>query len=299
MTLFHKPVLLEESVAGLDIKPDGIYVDATFGGGGHSREILKNIKKGWLIAFDQDQDARQNKIDDERFILINHNFRYIKNFLKFHNITHVDGILADLGLSSHHIDQTERGFTFKADSDLDMRMNRNKKLTAADIINTYTQDKIADILYKYGEIKNAGKIAEIIVKTRTEKKIKTSHDLTAILQKYVPGKQTNKFFAKVFQALRIEVNDEINSLKEFLEHGYNLLSAKGRMVIISYHSLEDRIVKNFFRTGNFEGEIRADIYGHTNEIFRQVNKKVIVPDEKEIQENNRARSAKLRIAEKV
>jgi 16S rRNA (cytosine1402-N4)-methyltransferase len=297
--MYHKPVLLKECIDGLNIKTDGIYVDATFGGGGHSAEILKRLSsKGSLIAFDQDQDALKNKSDDERLILINQNFRYMRNFLKLFNAIPVDGILADLGVSSHQLDVAERGFSLRSEGKLDLRMNQKKGLTAAKVINSYTTVKLKELFFRYGELKNAPKIAERIEKVRSDSAINTTSDLKEALKNLYPESQEHKFLAKVFQALRIEVNDELGALTEFLEQSVDVLKPGGRMVVISYHSLEDRLVKNMFKTGNTDGEIRKDFYGNTETKFRMISKKPVIPGEDEIRQNKRSRSAKLRIAEK-
>ncbi len=299
MSTYHTPVLLHKCVNALNIKRGGIYVDVTFGGGGHSREILKNLdKSARLIAFDQDLDAQANIIDDKRFLFIHSNFRYIKNYLKYYNIEKVDGILADLGISSFHIDAKQRGFSFKSDADLDMRMNTKMKKTAADIVNEYDENDLIKIFRQFGEIKNAGALAKQIIAGRSTKKVKKISDFIEIIKNKIPKKQENKYLAKVFQALRIELNDEINALEEFLLSTGELLNTEGRLVVLSYHSLEDRYVKNYIRSGNCKGIIEKDIYGNYKQIFKQINKKPIVPDEEEINNNPRARSAKLRIAEK-
>ncbi|MCF6243345.1 MAG: 16S rRNA (cytosine(1402)-N(4))-methyltransferase RsmH [Bacteroidales bacterium] len=299
MSIYHTPVLLHKCVNALNIKKGRIYVDVTFGGGGHSREILKNLdNNARLIAFDQDLDAQANIIDDERFLFIHSNFRYIKNYLRYYNIEKVDGILADLGISSFHIDAKQRGFSFKSNADLDMRMNTKMKKTAADIVNGYDEKDLIRIFRQFGEIKNAGALAKQIIAGRSTKKIKKINDFIEIIKNKIPKKQENKYLAKVFQALRIELNDEINALEEFLESTGELLNTEGRLVVLSYHSLEDRYVKNYIRSGNCKGIIEKDIYGNYKQIFKQINKKPIVPDDEEIKSNPRARSAKLRIAEK-
>jgi 16S rRNA (cytosine1402-N4)-methyltransferase len=297
--MYHQPVLLKESIEGLNIIKDGIYVDATFGGGGHSQEILKHLGKGSLIAFDQDQDAMKNKLDDQRLILINQNFRFIRNFLKLYRAVPVDGILADLGISSHQIDGPERGFSLRYEGELDLRMNQRKNLKAANIVNEYSVNKLREIFYSYGELNNSNKIATEIEHARTKEKIKTTKQLQEATRSCAPKGLENKFYAKLFQALRIEVNDELGSLKELLNQSVDLLKSGGRLVVISYHSLEDRLVKNFLKAGNFEGEITKDFFGNPQSKFRLINRKPIVPGEEEINKNNRARSAKLRIAEKI
>jgi 16S rRNA (cytosine1402-N4)-methyltransferase len=298
MIAYHVPALLEESVLGLNIKPGGIYVDVTFGGGGHSREILKLLKGGKLIAFDQDTEALKNRIEDKRLMLIHSNYRYIKNFLKFNGFNQVDGIIADLGISFHQVDELSRGFSFKSDADIDMRMNTNAKIKASDILNSYDENRLTKILKEYGELKNAWSITKALLESRNIQKFQKISQLVQVLGKFAPGNAENKFFAKVFQALRIEVNQEMESLQEFLKASGMLLKKGGRLVVISYHSLEDRMVKNFIRAGNFEGEIEKDVFGNYNTPFSQVNKKIIVPDDQEIITNPRSRSAKMRIAEK-
>ena len=297
---YHKPVLLSQSIDGLKINPDGIYVDLTFGGGGHAHAILDCLQNGKLIAFDQDEDALENCIEDKRFIFINHNFRFLKHFLVYYNIEKIDGIFGDLGVSSHQFDSSDRGFSFRWEqSHLDMRMNRKVDFTARDVVNSYNEKRLEEVLHQYGELDNARRIAEKVVKRREAKTIETIDDLTGILSDQAPRNRENKFMAKVFQALRIEVNKEMESLKHVLNQSVNVLSKGGRLVIISYHSLEDRMVKNFIRSGNFAGNIEKDFFGNAKTPFKQVNRKPIVPDSKEIEKNNRARSAKLRIAEKI
>lgn len=295
---YHNPVLLFESVGGLQIDPDGIYVDVTFGGGGHSREILKQLGDGGkLFAFDQDTDALQNKIDDERFVLINENFRYIKRFLRFHGVTKVNGILADLGVSSHQFDMAERGFSTRFDADLDMRMNKDDALSAFEVINNYGEEKLSSVLFEYGELRNSRAMVKEIVQARSQDKIKTSFRLKEVLQRFLPKAKEHKILAKIFQAIRIEVNQEIEVLKEFLLQTPELLNKGGRLSVISYHSLEDRLVKRFIQNGIFEGEPEKDFYGNVEVPFKKA-RKLIVPDNVEIKNNNRARSAKLRIAVK-
>jgi len=296
---YHTPVLLKESIDGLNIKPDGIYVDVTFGGGGHSREIIKHLKTGKLIAFDQDNDAQQNLIDDKRFLFVNHNFRFLKNFLKYYKIDKVDGILADLGLSSHHIDQPDRGFSFRYDGKLDMRMNQSAKLSAHEIVNTYSEQQLSKIFWEYGELDNGRKLAKAIITGRQVSEIKDIKALVDVLTPFLPKHAEHKFLAKVFQALRIEVNREMDFLKDMLGQTIDVIKPQGRLVVITYHSLEDRLVKNFIKSGLFEGEAEKDFFGNTKTPFVAVNRKIIVPTDKEIEENNRARSAKLRIAERV
>ncbi|MBT5100085.1 16S rRNA (cytosine(1402)-N(4))-methyltransferase RsmH [Polaribacter sp.] len=293
---YHNPVLLKESVDALSIKEDGVYVDVTFGGGGHSREILSRLgPKGKLFAFDQDPDALENLIDDARFVLIPENFRFISRFLRFHRIKKVDGVLADLGVSSHQFDEAERGFSIRFDGDLDMRMNQKSKVSAKEIINNYSEEKLAEILFLYGELRNSRNIAKTIVEQREVAKIQTSFQLKEVLQKYLPNAKEHKILAQIFQAIRIEVNEELDVLREFLEQIPNLLTANGRLSVIAYHSLEDRLVKRFIRTGMFRGELEKDAFGNSNEPLQKVGK-LIVPSTEEIKGNNRARSAKLRIA---
>ena len=293
---YHNPVLLHESIDALAIKKDGVYVDVTFGGGGHSREILSRLgATGKLIAFDQDLDAKRNKIDDNRFILIEENFRYIGRFLKFYGVKKVDGILADLGVSSHQFDEAERGFSIRFDGELDMRMNQSSKTSAKKIINTYTEEMLANILFMYGELRNARAIAHTIVEARTDGVIETSFQLRKLLQKYLPKAKEHKILAQIFQAIRIEVNEELEVLKEFLIQTPDLLSQEGRLSIISYHSLEDRLVKRFIRTGLFDGEPEKDFFGNIHVPLMKLGK-LIIPNQEELRKNNRARSAKLRVA---
>jgi len=293
---YHNPVLLHESIDALAIKEDGVYVDVTFGGGGHSREILKRLGvNGRLFGFDQDPDALVNSIDDERFELIPENFRYISRFLRFNGVRKVDGVLADLGVSSHQFDEAERGFSTRFDGDLDMRMNQRSKISAKEIINNYSEEKLAEILFLYGELRNSRNIAKTIVEERQVQKIDTSFQLRKVLQKYLPKAKEHKIIAQIFQAIRIEVNEELAVLKEFLEQMPSLLNKNGRLSVISYHSLEDRLVKRFIRTGLFKGELEKDVFGNSNEPMQKVGK-LIVPTAEEIKINNRARSAKLRIA---
>lgn len=297
MTEYHTPVLLNESIEGLNIDPEGIYVDLTFGSGGHSGEILKKLKGGKLISFDQDEDAKQNAIKDERFVFVQGNFRFFKNFLLYLGFEKVNGIFADLGVSSNHFDKTERGFSFRSEGLLDMRMNTSAKLTAAHLVNTLAPEKISNILYEYGEIRNAHQVAGLIVKARNAKTIETTFDLCKALLPLTPKGIEHKFLAKVFQALRIEVNAEMEALREMLEQTPEMIISGGRLVILTYHSLEDRLVKNFMRSGNFEGKTESDVFGNINGLpFKVFNNKVIIPNETEINQNSRARSAKLRIA---
>jgi 16S rRNA (cytosine1402-N4)-methyltransferase len=297
--VYHIPALLDESIEGLNIRPDGIYVDATFGGGGHSMEILKQLTTGKLVAFDQDEDSRINAPDDKNLIFLNQNFRFLKNNLLFNGIKSIDGLIADLGVSFHQFDEPERGFTFRSDAPLDMRMNRSSSLTAASLIQTLEESMLADIFYNYGELTNSRKLAREIVNARKVKPVASTFDLVAVIRKLAPQKQEHKFYAKVFQALRISVNHEIEYLKEMLLQALDVLSIGGRLVVITYHSLEDRIVKNFMRTGNFEGTGKKDFYGNPQTPFRLITRKGITPGAVEIARNNRARSARLRVAEKI
>ena len=297
---YHVPVLLNESIDGLAIKPDGIYVDVTFGGGGHSKEILRRLgKKGHLYSFDQDPDAEKNIVNDDRFTFVRSNFRYLKNWMRYYGVDHIDGLLADLGVSSHHFDDETRGFSFRFDAPLDMRMNKRAGTTAAEILNNYDEEQLADIFYIYGELKNARKIAAIIANTRNEKKIETTGDLMNVTEKLFQREREKKEMAKMFQALRIEVNHEMDALKEMLNGAMDTLCEGGRLSVITYHSLEDRIVKNMMKAGNVEGKIKQDFFGRIEAPFRLVNNKVIVPSDEEQQQNPRSRSAKLRIAEKI
>jgi 16S rRNA (cytosine1402-N4)-methyltransferase len=297
--MFHNSVLLGESVKALAIRPDGIYVDATYGGGGHSKAILNEMKGGKLFAFDQDEDALANKIEDDRLVMVHNNFRYLRNVLKLYKVVPVDGILADLGISSYQIDQPGRGFSTRFDGELDMRMNRNKKVSAKEIVNQYSEEKLTKIFRDYGELKNAFKIARLILAARKLSPVNTTMDLKeALIQATEKGKE-NKFYAQVFQALRIEVNQELESLKEFLIQATDVLKTGGRLVVISYHSLEDKIVKDYFRSGNFEGTVEKDFYGNPVVPLAVINRKSIVPSDEEIAMNSRARSARLRIAEKI
>ena len=299
-TTYHVPVLLNESIDGLNIKSDGIYVDVTFGGGGHSREILRRLgPKGRLYGFDQDSDAEGNIPDDERFTFVRSNFRYLKNWMRYYEVEKIDGLLADLGVSSHHFDDETRGFSFRWDSPLDMRMNKRAGVTAADFINKAEEEKIADVLYLYGEIRQARRIASQIVKARSEKPLLTTGDLLKVVQPLMPHNREKKDLARVFQALRIEINHEMDALKEMLLAASEVLAEGGRLSVITYHSLEDRIVKNVMKSGNVEGKIEQDFYGRKSSPFRSVNSKVIVPSDQEQQTNPRSRSAKLRVAERV
>ena len=296
---YHVPVLLQESVDGLDIKPNGIYVDVTFGGGGHSREILSRIgENGHLYSFDQDEDAEKNILNDNRFTFVRSNFRYLRNWMRYYGVEHIDGLLADLGVSSHHFDDETRGFSFRFDAPLDMRMNKRSGMTAAEILNNYDEEQLADIFYIYGEIKNARKVASAIIKARGIKAIETTGDLMQITESLFPREREKKETAKLFQALRIEVNHEMEALKEMLYGAQDVLREGGRLSVITYHSLEDRIVKNIMRAGNAEGKVNQDFFGRTVAPFRQISNKVIIPNEEEQQRNPRSRSAKLRIAER-
>lgn len=297
--MYHNPVLLKQSVDALVTNPDGIYVDCTFGGGGHSREILSRLsEKGRLFSFDQDLDALKNTIDDPRFTLVNQNFRFLENSMLAYGISQVDGILADLGVSSHQFDEAERGFSTRSNAPLDMRMNVMQGLDAKKIINDYEEEELADIFYHYGELREARKLAREIVHHRKSKKIETTEDLKNLFS-YIPAFKQNKFFAQVFQAVRIEVNQELEVLKEMLVQSYKILKVEGRLVVISYHSLEDRLVKRFLKNGMFEGEPQRDIYGNYAKAFELLKTKAIIPDDKEIEENSRARSAKMRIGIKL
>ena len=299
MQQYHNPVLLKETVDGLNIIENGTYVDVTFGGGGHSKEILKRLgENGRLIAFDQDQDALLNRIDDSRFTLINENFRYVKRFLKFHGVMSIDGILADFGVSSHQFDIPERGFSTRFEANLDMRMNQQEKLSAFHVVNEYTEEQLRQVFWQYGELRNAPVLARTIVSERKENEIITSEQLKSVLKKHLPQRKENKILAQIYQAIRIEVNQEIEVLKEFLLQTPEILKKGGRLSFISYHSLEDRLVKRFIRNGMFEGEPEKDVFGNVTVPLRKIGK-LIVPSQEEIQLNNRARSAKLRIAEKI
>ncbi len=295
---YHSPVLLKECIEGLNINPEGTYVDVTFGGGGHSREILKHLTTGKLYAFDQDDDALKNKIDDERFTLIKQNFKYLKNFLKMYNALPIDGLLADLGVSSHQFDEADRGFSTRFDSKLDMRMDRNSKLTAADVLNTYSEEDLKRIFKLFGEVDNAGRLAYVVFHSRKEKQIETVNDLKVAIEKCVKRGRENQYYAQVFQALRIEVNKELEVLQELLLQSLDVLKPGGRLVVISYHSLEDRLVKNIMRSGKFEGEVEKDFFGNQLTPFKQITRKPVIPGDKENEDNSRSRSAKLRIAEK-
>jgi len=298
--VYHVPVMLHECIEALDIKPDGIYVDVTFGGGGHSREILKKLgPKGRLIAFDQDPDAIKNAIDDERFVLVHQNFRFLKNCLRLQGVKEVDGILADLGVSSHQFDDASRGFSIRFDADLDMRMDQVSDLDARKVVNTYSEDELHRIFGMYGEVQNAKSLAKTIVTARLSKPINTIAELKEAIKKLVPKGKEHKYHAQVFQALRIEVNKELDALQEFLTQSPLVLKEGGRLVVMSYHSLEDRLVKNFMLKGKFRGEVEKDFYGNEIKPFRVLTRKAITASEEEVKNNNRARSAKLRVAEKI
>ena len=296
---YHNPVLLQASVDGLNIKPDGIYVDVTFGGGGHSKEILSRLgTKGKLFAFDQDEDALANALQDERFVLINENFRHIKRFLRFYGVKSVDGILADLGVSSHQFDVAERGLSTRFDAGLDMRMSQKNDLNAYRVVNEYDEPNLRRVFLDYGELKSAPALAKTIIEARENQPIKTTDELKEVLARHLPERVRNKILAQIYQAIRIEVNQEMDVLKEFLEQSLEILNPKGRLSVISYHSLEDRLVKRFMKNGMFQGEPERDFFGNFSVPFKTIGK-LIVPDNEEIKLNNRARSAKLRIAEKI
>ena len=297
--VYHIPVLLNESIEGMNLHADGIYADMTFGGGGHSKEILRRMGEDChLYSFDQDEDAEKNIVDDKRFTFVRSNFRYLRNFMRYYGVEQLDGILADLGVSSHHFDDSERGFSFRFDGKLDMRMNKRAGMTAADIVNTYDEEKLADVFYIYGELKNSRKLAATIAKARQQKQITTIGEFLDIIKPLFGREREKKKLAKVFQALRIEVNHEMEALKEMLYEATDLLKPGGRLVVITYHSLEDRMVKNLIKAGNIEGKVEQDFYGNVQSPFRAVNNKVIVPTDEEVNQNPRSRSAKLRIAEK-
>ena len=295
---YHSPVLLNKCIEGLNIKPTGIYVDVTFGGGGHSKEIMKHLDGGKLFAFDQDTDAYENNLRQDGFKLIDANFRYLRNFLRMEGVKKVDGILADLGVSSHQFDVAERGFSTRFEGELDMRMNPKSDLSAKEIVNDYSEENLANVLYKYGELKNSRRIANAIVSARQVEKINTTTELIVVVAKIVPEKYRNQFLARIFQAIRIEVNDEIVALEEMLLSGVDMLNPGGRLVVLSYHSLEDRLVKNLMKKGNLEGNTEKDFFGNPIKDLKEINRKVIVATADEIKQNSRARSAKLRIAEK-
>ena len=297
---YHIPVLLEESVNGLDIQPDGVYIDVTFGGGGHSREILKHLgPKGHLYSFDQDQDAESNIVNDDRFTFVRSNFRYLTNWMRYYEVDQIDGLLADLGVSSHHFDDESRGFSFRFDAPLDMRMNTRATLTAADVVNDYSEERLADIFYIYGELKNARRVAAALVKTRQQQRIGTTGQLLHATESLFAREREKKEVTKLFQALRIEVNHEMDALREMLNAACTLLRPGGRLSVITYHSLEDRIVKNVMRAGNAEGKVEQDFFGRTKSPLHLINNKVVTPSDEEVERNPRSRSAKLRIAEKI
>ena len=295
---YHNPVLLNECIEGLNIKPAGIYVDVTFGGGGHSKLILKNLNGGTLYAFDQDKNAHKNALPEDAFKLINANFRHLKNFLRMEGVRKIDGLLADLGVSSHQFDVAERGFSIRFDGELDMRMNTNSSLSAKQVVNEYGQEELANVLFKYGELRNSRAIAREIINARDIETIVTTNQLIEVVEKMVPEKKRNQFLARIFQAIRIEVNDEIKALEEMLLDAVDMLNEGGRLVVLSYHSLEDRMVKNLMKKGNIEGNLEKDFFGNPVKDLKEVNRKVIVATEEQIVENTRARSARLRIAEK-
>lgn len=299
-SVYHIPALLEECMCGLDIKPAGIYVDVTFGGGGHSRAIMEQLgKEGHLYSFDQDLDAYANRIDDPRFTFVHSNFAYVRNFLRYYHVDKVDGIMADLGVSFHHFDEKERGFSFRAEGRLDMRMNQDATRDASWIVANYTEEQLADVLYLYGELRNSRKIAHAIVAARQKSPIETTEDLLAVVKPFIKPAVEKKELAQVFQALRIEVNDEIAVLKRMLQSTLQVLKPGGRLVVLTYHSLEDRLVKNFMKAGNVEGKVEKDFFGRVNSPFRLVNNKVILPSDEEVARNPRSRSAKLRIVERI
>ena len=295
---YHNPVLLNECIEGLNIKPTGIYVDVTFGGGGHSKLILKNLKGGKLFAFDQDENAHKNALQEDGFKLINANFRHLKNFLRMEGVRKIDGLLADLGVSSHQFDVAERGFSIRFDGDLDMRMNTNSSLSAKEVVNEYTQQDLANVLYKYGELRNSRAIAREIVEASEQEAIITTNQLIDVVGHMVPEKNRNQFLARIFQAIRIEVNDEMKALEEMLLDAVDMLNEGGRLVVLSYHSLEDRMVKNLMKKGKLEGELEKDFFGNPIKDLTEITRKVIVASKQQIEGNTRARSAKLRIAEK-
>ena len=296
---YHSPVLLHECIDGLNIKPDGIYVDVTFGGGGHSRLIMSELSNGKLFAFDQDGNTINNDLKKSGFKLINANFRYLKNFLRMEGVTKIDGLLADLGVSSHQFDVAERGFSTRFDGELDMRMNANADLSAMEVINDYSEEALANILFRYGDLKNSRRISREIVNTRLISPISTTSELIEVIKDIVHEKYRNQFLARVFQAIRIEVNDEITALEEMLLSAVDILNTEGRLVVLSYHSLEDRLVKNLMKKGNFEGTVEKDFFGNPIKSLKEINRKIIVASKEEVKKNSRARSAKLRIAEKI
>ena len=299
LMMFHNPVLLNKSIDGLNIKPNGIYVDVTFGGGGHSALILKKLDKGKLFAFDQDKNTNKNAFNDKRFKLINANFRYIKKFLKIEGVHKIDGLLADLGVSSNQFDIAKRGFSIRFNGDLDMRMNTDSNFSAKDVVNDYSEEDLSNIFYNYSDLKNSRKISSKIVVARKKNRINTTKDLISIINPLVLTKNKNNFLARVFQAIRIEVNDEVKALKEMLLSTVDLLEFQGRLAVISYHSVEDRLVKNLIKKGDFEGNLKKDFFGNPIKQLKEINNKIIVASQKEIQDNPRSRSGKLRIAEKT
>ncbi len=297
---YHVPVLLQESIDGLNVRPDGIYVDVTFGGGGHSREILRRLgPNGHLYSFDQDADAEQNIVDDNRFTFVRSNFRYLKNWMRYYEVEHIDGLLADLGVSSHHFDDETRGFSFRFDAPLDMRMNKRAGTTAADVLNNYSEEQLSNVFYLYGEMKQARRIASAIVKSRQQQSIETTQQLMQVVEKLIAREHEKKDMARLFQALRIEVNHEMQALQEMLYGAQQLLCTGGRLSVITYHSLEDRIVKNMMRAGNAEGKLEQDFFGRSKAPLKVINNKVVEPSAEELERNPRSRSAKLRIAEKI
>ena len=299
-TVYHIPALLNEVVEGLAIKPNGIYVDVTYGGGGHSRAIMEHLgPQGHLYGLDQDLDAWENRLDDPRFTFVHSNFAFLSNFMRYHGVEQVDGILADLGVSFHHFDDSARGFSFRSDAALDMRMNRSGGVTAADVLNTYDESRLADLLYLYGELRQSRRMASSIVKARSHGAMSTTGELIEAVRPHIKASQERKELAQVFQAIRIEVNHELDALRRLLEQAVALLAPGGRLAVITYHSLEDRMVKNFVRSGNVEGRVEQDFFGRVNAPLRAVNNRVIVPGDDEVARNPRSRSAKLRIAEKV
>lgn len=299
-SVYHIPALLEECMSGLAIKPQGIYADVTFGGGGHSRAIMQRLgPDGRLYSFDQDLDAYANRIDDPRFTFVHSNFAFLRNFLRYYGVEYVDGIMADLGVSFHHFDEKDRGFSFRAEGRLDMRMNQDAKRDASWIVANYTEEQLADVLYLYGELRNARKMAHAIVSARAKNPIETTGDLLGVVKPFIKPSAEKKELAQVFQALRIEVNDEIAVLKRLLQSSLKVLKSGGRLVVLTYHSLEDRLVKNFMKSGNVEGKVEKDFFGRVDTPFKLINNKVILPTEEEIERNPRSRSAKLRIAERI
>lgn len=299
MTNYHTPALLKDCIDGLNVNPDGNYIDATFGGGGHSAAIVKLLNNGHLFGFDQDEDARSNIVDEEHFTFVHANFRFLKHFMRYHNVDGIDGILADLGVSFHHFDTAERGFSFRFDAPLDMRMNQNATLTAAKVINEYSVERLSFIFKTYGDFHMAYKLANTIDKARAESLLKTTGELKSLVEPLFPSKVQSKFLARLFQAIRMEVNQEVETLKKMLVDGTSLLKPGGRFVVITYHSIEDRLVKNYFKSGNFEGKIAQDFYGNVEAPMKPINRGVIIPDDDETTRNPRSRSAKLRIAEKL